>query len=254
MTVRPEGRMLVAGATGTLGSAVVRRLDRLGADHLLLTRRPGPNRRVADLQTGAGLSAALNGIDVVINCASSAGHDEAIVHRLLTEAQTAGIGHIVHISIVGIDRVPLRYYREKLAVETLLAGSSMPSTILRATQFHTLLDFLFSKLAKAPIVLLPRGIPLQPVAVEDVAARMVELAAGTPLGRVDDFGGPDIGSATDFARLWLESTGLQRRIAELPAFGRLAAAVRAGGLLTAEHAAGTTTFADHLADNGDESG
>src|SRR5262245_58912794 len=126
---------LVTGGTGTLGRAVVARLD----SPRVLSRRPGPDRMVGDLATGAGLAAALSEVDTVIHCATSAGKNDVTHAQRLIEAATASRPHIVYVSIVGIDEIPLGYYRTKLAVERLLAESGLPYTVLRATQFHDLI-------------------------------------------------------------------------------------------------------------------
>jgi len=101
--------VLVAGATGTLGRAVAARLG----GHRLLSRRPGPGGVAADLGTGAGVDAALSGVDTVINCVTTRGLDAPATATLLDAAERAGVRHLVHVSIVGIDRVPLGYYQEK---------------------------------------------------------------------------------------------------------------------------------------------
>ena len=102
--------VLVAGATGTLGRAVA---ARLGGPRLL-SRRPGPGGVAADLVTGEGVDAALSGVDTVINCVTTRGRDAQAAATLLDAAERAGVRHLVHVSIVGIDRVPLGYYQEKL--------------------------------------------------------------------------------------------------------------------------------------------
>jgi uncharacterized protein YbjT (DUF2867 family) len=96
----------------------------------------------------------------------------------------------VYVSIVGVDRIPYGYYRAKLATETVVEESGLPWTILRATQFHDLIRRIAGVLAKSPVVPVPAGVRFQPVDVHEVAARVVELATGTPAGRVDDMGGP----------------------------------------------------------------
>ena len=79
----------------------------------MLSRRPGPGGVAADLGTGAGVDAALSGVDTVINCVTTRGRDAPATATLLDAAERAGVRHLVHVSIVGIDRVPLGYYQEK---------------------------------------------------------------------------------------------------------------------------------------------
>ena len=243
----PRGRILLMGGTGTLGRAVAARLAQVGADYLMTSRWPGPKRYAVDLRTPDGVAEAVRGTDVVINCATDPGHDVEMTRALLDEAERARVGHVVHVSIVGIDQVPLAYYREKVVVESIFAQSAVPHTILRATQFHDLLVGLFRKLAKTPLFVVPGETDFQPVDVTDVAGRLVELAAAPPAGRVADFGGPRISSAADLAQAWLVGTGRHRRVVPIRMPGRLAAAARRGALTVPDHAEGTITFSEFLA-------
>ncbi len=162
-----------------------------GLDPRVLSRRPGEGRVTGDLRTGAGLDAAVRGASVILHCATAPRGDTAAAAALVAAARRGGdIRHLVHISIVGVDRVPLTYYREKLAVERLVKTAGLPWTILRATQFHDLLVRIFSALRRSPVLPVLAGVAFQPVDVRDVAARLVELALGDPAGRVPDLGGP----------------------------------------------------------------
>jgi uncharacterized protein YbjT (DUF2867 family)/predicted enzyme related to lactoylglutathione lyase len=234
--------VLVAGATGTLGRAVA---ARLGGPQLL-SRRPGPGGVAADLVTGKGVDAALSGVGTVINCVTTRGRDAQAAATLLDAAERAGVRHLVHVSIVGIDRVPLGYYQEKLAVEALVAASRVPTTTVRATQFHELVDALLTKAARARVLPVPAGTSLQPVAAGDLAAHLVALADGEPAGRVPDFGGPQVLSAAELARAWRAARRLRVPVVPVRFPGRIAAAVRAGGLLCPDRAVGTTTFGEHV--------
>lgn len=241
--------VLVAGATGKLGRAVAATLTA----PRLLSRRPGPGGVAADLRTGEGVDAALAGIDVVINCVTAPRHDAQAAATLLDAAGRAGARHLVHVSIVGIDQVPMGYYREKLAVEALVEASRVPTTTVRATQFHELLDVLLTNAARARVLPVPAGTSFQPVAAGDLAAHLVALADGEPAGRVADFGGPQVLPAAELARTWRAAR--HRRLPVVPVRfpGRIAAAVRAGGLLCPDRAVGTTTFAEHVARRPDAS-
>ena len=118
-----------------------------------------------------------------------------------------GRPHLVYVSIVGVDRVPLGYYRQKLAGEGLVAGSGLPWTTLRATQFHNLLDALFTSASRIGVLPVLAGAVFQPVDVHDVAARLVELAAAEPAGRVLQLGGPAVRPMDELARAWLRARG-----------------------------------------------
>jgi hypothetical protein len=110
--------------------------------------------------------------------------DVTATQNLVTAA--ARVKHLVFVSIVGIDRIPISYYKGKLAAEQLVAG--LPHTILRATQFHDLVHKVLAAAAKLPVMPLPT-IPFQPVDVRDVATQLVELVQGGPQGRVPDYRG-----------------------------------------------------------------
>jgi uncharacterized protein YbjT (DUF2867 family) len=238
--------ILVTGGTGTLGRLVVERLRAGGHEVRVLSRHTQPY--AVDLREGgSGLDTAVAGVDTVVHCASSPKGDEAAARNLIAAARRAGVGHLVHISIVGIDRVPLGYYKSKLAVERLVEESGLGWTVLRATQFHDLPVQLFQALAKPPVMLLPAGISDQPIEVAEVADRLAELAAGAPAGRVADMGGPEVRTLDSLARAYLKATGRRRPVVSLPLPGRTARAFRAGGHLTPERAVGKGTFEEYLA-------
>lgn len=230
---------LVTGGTGTLGRAVVDQLTERGTPPRVLSRRPGGVR--GDLRTGDGLDAALSGVDTVIHCATSLGrHDRTHARTLIDAALRAGRPHVVFVSIVGVDAIPLPYYRTKLAVEHRLAASGLPWTVLRATQFHDLVLRLFTVQRRLPALLLPAGLRVQPVDVRDVATRLVDLAAGEPAGRVGDFGGPAAHPIEDLARRYTS-----RPVLRIPLPGAVMRGYRAGANLGP--AEGVITFEQYLA-------
>ena len=241
--------VLVTGATGTLGRALVARLRARGHAVRALSRRPGPDAVVGDLETGAGIAAAVRGVDAVVHAATRAGHDVAQTRTLLDALSAAGSGapHVVAVSIVGVDRVPLGYYRDKVRVERLVAEAGVPWTVLRATQFHDLLATLLGALGRAPVLPVLAGARFQPVDVRDVADRLADLAVSPPARGTVEMGGPRVETMADLARTWAAATGRRRAVVPVPLPGRLAAAVRAGGLTAPAHADGRITFAEFLA-------
>jgi uncharacterized protein YbjT (DUF2867 family) len=238
-------RVLVVGGTGTVGRGVVDTLLTAGANVRILTR--GHRARsvdaehvIGDVRTGAGLDAAVAGVDTIVLCTDPAEH-------VVSAAKRAGGAHLVYISIVGVDRVPLRYYRGKLAAEELIGSSGLPWTVQRTTQFHDLIAVLFRLLAKPPVMALPAGWSLQPVDAREAGARLGQLALGEPAGRAADFGGPQVRTMADLARSYLAMVGKRRLMVPVRLPGAVFRAYRAGGHLAPSHAAGTVTFEQYLA-------
>ncbi|MFF4802142.1 SDR family oxidoreductase [Streptomyces sp. NPDC001351] len=238
--------ILVTGGTGTLGRLVTERLRADGHEVRVLSRHSRPY--AVDLREGgAGLEAAVAGVDTIVHCATTqTGGDDKAARNLVAAARRAGVGHLVYISIVGVDRVPFPYYRTKFAVEKLIEESGLGWTVLRTTQFHDLLVMVFKTLAKLPVMLLPARVSDQPVEVAEVAARLAGLAAGAPAGRVEDMGGPEIRTFESLARSYLKATGRRRAVVNVPLRGKAYRAFRSGGHLAPEHAVGKGTFEGYL--------
>ena len=240
--------VLVTGATGTLGRDLVPALRAGGIDPLLLSRRPDPDpaRRTADLLTGSGLRDALAGVGTVLHLA--AGRDQPRAARVLLDAAAAeGVDHLVFVSIVGVDRIPLSYYRAKRAAEQVVEDGPVPWTTLRAAQFHQLVVGMFAAQRLSPVLLVP-DIPLQPIDTRAVADRLVELATAAPAGRVDDLAGPEVRGLPALARAYQGHTGSRRPVAPVRVPGRAFAAFRAGHQLAKDSPAGGRTFEEFLAD------
>lgn len=245
--------VLVTGATGTLGRKVVGEATAAGHRVRALSRKEhvgytGVHWHRADLLTGDGVRAAVAGVDVVVHCATQATRDKDVrsVHHLLNAARAAGVGHLIHVSIVGIDRIPLPYYRTKLRVERALAASGVGHTVLRATQFHDLIETTFTAQRFSPMLCALRGVRFQPIDTRDVAARLVELVDAEPSGRAPDIGGPAVHTHAELARLFLAARGGRRRVVELPVPGRIAAGYRTGANLVPDNPVGAIGFAEYL--------
>jgi uncharacterized protein YbjT (DUF2867 family) len=249
-------RVLVTGGAGGFGRALVPRLSSRGYTVRIMSRHPAPagitaEWSQADIESGAGLTAALAGVDVIVHAASSpAKHTQQIdvegTRRLLQAARAAEVAHIAYISIVGIDRIPYAYYRHKLAAEALVADSRLPWSILRATQFHTLIDSLLRRADRLPLLLLPTDLRFQPIDVGEAAERMAEVVAAGPACHLPDIGGPEVLTLGALAREWMQARGRQRRIMYLPKPGAFAAALRQGRNTCPDQRYGRITWADWL--------
>jgi uncharacterized protein YbjT (DUF2867 family) len=210
-----------------------------------------------DLATGEGVEAAVAGIDVIVHCAGSQKDDDVKTHSLVRAARQAGVRHLVFISVVGADRVPVvsgidramfGYFASKRAAERAVAESGIPWTIVRATQFHDLVLIVAKGMAKLPIVPVPAGFRFQPVETGEVADRLVELALGAPSGLVPDIAGPRIYSMADLLRSYLDATHTRRLMFPIGLPGRAARACREGAILAPDRAVGRKTWEEFLAE------
>ena len=241
--------ILVTGGTGVLGRAVVQHLLGSGHQVRLASRRPPPAGPrpyawiTVDYRSGEGLDTALDTVHSVIHCAGDLRGE--VDRRLLTALQAAGGPHLVYISIVGVDRIPLAYYRVKLASERAIENSGLPYTVLRTTQFHDLIRCGLATAACLPLMPVP-DLSVQPIAVRDVANRLVELATRAPRGHARDLGGPEVRTVRELAEAYLRAIGRRRRLLPVRLPGKAFGGYRRGGHLTPNHADGRITFEEYL--------
>ena len=250
--------ILVTGATGTLGSALVPQLVADGRKVRALSRRPrtgtagGVDWVVGDLATGEGIDEAVAGVDVIIHAASDVkplkSKDARTTAALLDAAKrTGGRPHVVYISIVGVDKIPFGYYCGKLATEQVIERSGLPYTILRTTQWHTLAAKFCLQLGSLPLVAIPKGVRLQLLDAGEVAQRMASLVRGPPSRHVPEMGGPEALSFAEIARDYFRAVGKRRVVFEVPLPGKAAKAFAAGYNLAPDHCDGRITWDDFLA-------
>ena len=255
-------RILVTGGTGTLGKLVVPLLRDAEGKVRVLSRQPRePADRIefvtGDLATGEGIDEAVAGAEIIVNCAGTNRGDEEKARHLVRAASRAGARHLVNISVVGADRIPVvssidramfGYFASKLAAERVVADSGLPWTTLRATQFHDLILMTAHQMARLPVVPAAAGTRFQPVDAAEVAARLAELALGPPAGLAPDIAGPKVYEMATLLRGYLRASGHRRPIVPVRLPGRAARAVRAGANLAPDRAAGGRTWEEFLAD------
>ncbi|MFF4155658.1 SDR family oxidoreductase [Streptomyces sp. NPDC001678] len=244
--------ILVTGGTGTLGKLVVPLLREAGREVRVLSRRGGESgggvtHVTGDLVKDEGVEAAVEGAGVVLHLAGGPKGDDVATRNLVRAARRAGVGHLVYISVIGADTVPLGYFRAKLEAERLVAGSGLPWTTLRAAQFHDLALTVVAKMTKLPLVPAPGGVRWQPVDAREVAARLVELALGEPAGAVADLAGPEVFELAELSRGYLRASGRRRPMVPVRVPGKVGRAYRAGENLVLDGAVtGRRTWEDFL--------
>ena len=252
--------ILVTGGTGTLGRLVVPRLRDAGGKVRVLSRRAreaagGVEFVPGDLDTGEGIDAAVAGTEVIVHCAGSQKGDGDKARTLVRAASRAGAPHLVNISVVGADRIPVAsrvdramfgYFGAKLDAERVIAGSGLPWTTLRATQFYDLLLMVARPMARLPVIPVPAGVKFQPVDAAEVAARLAELALGPPAGLVPDLAGPRVYPMAELLRGYLRAAGKRRLLVPVWLPGQAARAVRAGANLAPDRAVGHRTWEDFV--------
>jgi uncharacterized protein YbjT (DUF2867 family) len=187
-------KIVVIGGTGLIGSKVVEKLKQKGHEALAAAPNTGVNTI-----TGEGLAGALAGAEVVVDVANSPTFEDKVAMDFFTTAgknltaaeATAGVKHHVALSVVGTERLQdSGYFRAKLAQETLIKGSPIPYTLIRATQFFEFIRGIAQAGAKGDTVRVSHCL-FQPIAADDVATSVAEAALAPPLNGTAEIAGPD---------------------------------------------------------------
>jgi uncharacterized protein YbjT (DUF2867 family) len=207
------------------------------------------------------LAAAVAGVDEIIHAATvskpmqkvAESEDVMGTEKLLRAAEAAGIAHFLFISIVGIERIPFNYYKQKVAIEKMLQASSLDWSILRAVQFHSFVALLTEMLAKLPIMLVPTDFRFQTIETGEVADNIAQGLQAGRRGYWPELAGPQVMTWGEMARGWLAARGEKRRIVRLPVWGKLGAGFRAGYNTAPDKASGHMTWEQWLQREGQTS-
>lgn len=226
-------RVAVAGGTGLVGRLLVAELDRRGHRPVVVARSAG-----VDVRRGDQVARALDGAEVVVDCLNVPTNRETVATefftattRALVEAERAtGTERHLLLSIVGVDRVPLPYYRAKLAQEQAAREGAAALTVLRATQFHEFAGQLLDRLRRGPVVPVPRMLSATVAAVE-VAGALADLVDQPPDQETLEIGGPERLAMPDLVSRLARARGLRALIVPVPLPGAAGRGMRSGALV-----------------------
>jgi uncharacterized protein YbjT (DUF2867 family) len=212
-------KIVVIGGTGLIGSKLVTKLNEKGHEAIAAS----PNSGVNTL-TGEGLAEVLEGASVVVDVSNSPSFEDAAVleffetstGNLLAAEATADVGHHVALSVVGTERLlESGYFRAKMAQEQLIKASSIPYSIVHATQFFEFMTRIADEATDGNMVRLPSAL-IQPIAADDVAATLGRVAVGPPLNRIVEIGGPEQFRLDELIRRVLETRNDPREVVADP--------------------------------------
>jgi uncharacterized protein YbjT (DUF2867 family) len=211
--------IVVIGGTGLIGSKTVAILRQGGHEVVVASPKHGVNTI-----TGEGLKEAMAGAQVVIDLSNPPSFDRKAVlgffetsgRNLLAAEAAAGILHHVTLSIVGTDRVPDQgYFRAKVAQEKLIEVSGIPYTIIRSTQFLEFLGSIADASTDGSVVRLAPSL-FQPIAADDVAAIVAEVALANPRNGIVEIAGPERAPFNEIVARYLEAVGDPRKVVKDP--------------------------------------
>ena len=209
-------KIVVIGGTGLIGTKLVKNLRELGHEVLAASPKSGVNTF-----TGEGLPEALTGAQIVVDVANAPEwEDKAVLEffetagrNLLSAEAAAGVRHHVALSVVGADRLPASgYLRAKVAQENLIKASGIPFTIVRSTQFFEFVKGIAQSAAEGQTVRLSPGL-MQPIAADDVAAALTDIAVGESVNDTVEIAGPEPIRMDEFVRRFLSATRDPRKVA-----------------------------------------
>ena len=211
-------KIVVIGGTGLIGSKVVEKLKQKGHEAIAAAPNTGVNTI-----TGEGLKEAMVGAQVVVDLANSASFEDKAVleffqtagRNILAAETAAGVRHHIALSIVGTDRSDNGYFRAKVAQEKLIETSGIPYTIIRSTQFLEFLRAIADSSADGNTVRISPGL-FQPIAAEDVAAAVADVALASPRNGIVEIAGPERAPFNEIVARYLKAVGDPRVVVRDP--------------------------------------
>src|SRR3989441_3363266 len=246
-------KIVIIGGSGLIGKKLVNKLSQHGHEVVAASPSSGVNTI-----TGEGLAKALAGAQVVVDVANSPSFEDTAVlkffetsgRNLLAAEAVAGVGHHVALSVVGTDRLLASgYFRAKMAQENLIKASTVPYTIVRATQFFEFVSGIAQSATEGQTVRLPAAM-MQPIVSDDVAEVMADAALTEPLNSTVDLAGPEAIRQDDLVRRFLKATGDARTVITDPKALYYGIAVNDQSLMPGDNPRlGPTRFADWLSRN-----
>ncbi len=243
-------KIVVIGGTGLIGSKLVSRL--IGKGHEVVAASPASG---VNTVTGEGLAQVMAGAQVVVDVANSPSFEDKAVfdffdtsgRNLMAAERAAGVGHHLALSVVGTERLlDSGYFRAKLAQENLIKASGIPYTILHATQFFEFIGRIADSGAQGNVIRIS-PVYVHPIASDDVAAALADLAVAAPLNTTVEVAGPDAYRLDEIAREFLAANGDDREVISDAHARYFGAELKEDSLSPGEHPRfGTTTFDEWL--------
>ena len=241
-------KVVIIGGTGLIGRKLATKLQLGGQDVVAASPSTGVNSL-----TGEGLKRVLTGANVVVDVTNSPSFEDNAVldffrsstEHLLSAAKAAGLAHYIALSVVGSDRIrDSGYLRAKRLQEGLIEAGGLPYTVLRATQFFEFLNAIADGGAQGDAVYMSPS-KFQPVAADDVAATLAEIATAQPRNGVVELAGPEARGMAEFIQSFLSAMGDGRKVIPDPDAKYFGAVLDKDGLApSGPFIAGPTRFAD----------
>ena len=232
-------KIAVAGGTGVVGQHVVSLAREQGHEVVSLSRRTG-----VDVKSRDGLTKALQGVDSIVDVTNSTSLSKkgatafftTVTGNLHAAGHEAGAQHLVVLSIVGLERAAMYgYYAAKLAQEAAATSGPLPTSLVRATQFHQFPAQVMSKARFAGFAVVPH-VPVKTVSARAVAAVLLEVALQPPRTSTLEISGPEVADLADLSRALAPRQPRKTRVLSFRLPGRVGKAVRAGALLPSNDA------------------